>query len=384
MENSTTTTSVTPPKATLTSVTSKELVIRNENRSVLQHSYDLGQNLDQSSSLQLHDNQHNYLSQYQQPLRNFRSQTGLPNPFPEINEHGYNLPLEQTSSAPLYYGAYDSHDVSTIPSLPHSSVSNHQFMHPLPPNALEIEDSFSLSKSSQELSEECDMKDFKISHDSFQKANSYHEERPGKTFNQAKNVMKRPQMINKSVSIQLPGIETFSSSSASPLLISSKIVSNESIPVTLTTASTNNPAITLETPLIGGNLMPIKPTSINSKIPYPVMKEDISFLISNNLETSEPTAGESETHTEGSSVMSNPNSNIQHNTYINTLPQYPCAPSPNDCNTFPILQPTLPINYRPLLENLRPIRRTEEIVRLKNDGGKITIVETTDDPGKSN
>ena len=47
-------------------------------------------------------------------------------------------------------------------------------------------------------------------------------------------------------------------------------------------------------------------------------------------------------------------------------------------------QPILPtsINYQPLLENLRPIKRTEEIVRFQNDGGKIAIIETTDDPGK--
>ena len=39
-------------------------------------------------------------------------------------------------------------------------------------------------------------------------------------------------------------------------------------------------------------------------------------------------------------------------------------------------------NYQPLLENLRPIRRTEEIVRLRNDGGSIAVIETTDDPGR--
>ena len=41
------------------------------------------------------------------------------------------------------------------------------------------------------------------------------------------------------------------------------------------------------------------------------------------------------------------------------------------------------INYQPLLESLRPIKRTEEIVRLKNDGGTIAIIETTDDPGRN-
>ena len=39
-------------------------------------------------------------------------------------------------------------------------------------------------------------------------------------------------------------------------------------------------------------------------------------------------------------------------------------------------------NYQPLLENLRPIRRTEEIVRLRNDGGSIAVIETTDEPGR--
>ena len=112
------------------------------------------------------------------------------------------------------------------------------------------------------------------------------------------------------------------------------------------------------------------------------MKDDMSFLISSNLETTSETNVEKSGMSSDCAVISLPNSNIQPNSYVSSLPQYPHAPSPNMCSAFPILQPPGPINCRPLLENLRPIRRTEEIVRLKNDGGKITIVETTDDPGK--
>ena len=387
MENSslsttTATSPVTPPKATLNSVTSKEqpIVIRNHDQLVLNHSYDLDQNINQVSSLHPEDNQQNQLAVYQQSsqLNNFRSQ---PDGLIEINEHGYSLPLEhQHSSTSLYYGSYDGYDYSTMSSLPHAAGSNISLMPPLPQNTWEINDSLSsLIKSSHELSERNSMTEFKIGQDLFQKAHSnvYHQESPDKTPNQARNLIKRSQTTNENVSIQLPGIETFSSSVPSPLLTSSKMTVSESIPVTISTVAKDSIAINPEIPL-----MDAKQGYFDPKMPFSIMKDDISFLTSNNIKVPDPGLGKSENYTDA--VVSLQNSNMHHSTFVSTLPQYPCLPSPSDCNTLPVLQPHLPINYRPLLENLRPIRRTEEIVRLKNDGGKITIVETTDDPGKSN
>ena len=120
---------------------------------------------------------------------------------------------------------------------------------------------------------------------------------------------------------------------------------------------------------------------------FPIPSPHFPYLISNNLEAHEPELPKSETPNDStasaSSIISGVNSSMIYDIQGSSLPQYPCSPSPSKCTTFSLNQPSLPINYRPLLENLRPIRRTEEIVRLKNDGGKITIVETTDDPGKT-
>ena len=133
--------------------------------------------------------------------------------------------------------------------------------------------------------------------------------------------------------------------------------------------------------------MPLKDIPISSEHPYPMIKEDIPFLISNKQNISMVSNDKKQENSwdrNKASILHTTPPNLIPGNHLSTLPQYPCVPSPTKTSTFSLSQPPpLPINYRPLLENLRPIRRTEEIVRLKNDGGKITIVETTDDPGKS-
>ena len=378
MENSTsTTTSVTPPKPTLASITSKDhsIGIRNEYPAVLHNPYDLGQ----ASNLHaqyLEDNQ------YQESSRNFRLQAELlPEPLLELHEHGYNLPLaEQHSSNGFYYGPCYNHDGSMENSLPPLSVSNPQFIPLMPANAMEVDNDFLISRNHHELREKFGIRDLKLTQDSFQRGveSAYVEKGSEKTLNEVRDSAKVSPSANLNVSVQLPGIETFSSSVSSTLLSSASVIPQESTPL----KGEKLPSlIPLKTTSMNTNGVFHKQTeaSVDSKIPYPVVKEDIPFLISNNLEETEqkcmPTI-------DATTIISGRNSSMIHNSPINALPKYPCTPSPTKCNAYPSVHPPLPINYRPLLENLRPIRRTEEIVRLRNDGGKITIVETTDDPGR--
>jgi hypothetical protein len=381
MENSTlVTTSVTPPKPALTSIASTGL--RNEEYSVLHNPYEIGQT-SESSSQRLQDHQHNPLNQYQESLRSFRIQSGLlSEPLLELNEHGYNLPLEQSSSNHFFYGSCDSsHGVSPAQFLPSPSASNHQFIPVIPGCTLEMDQDFTLNKNRHELSEKFGLKDFKVVPDAFQRGRerSFFGPRFEKSTNLMKDTVSLSSMGDNDVCLQLPGIETFSSPISSPFLASSKVTSQESIPPNLRNIQCEKSTIILENTLLNSS-------PIDSKIPYPLVKEDIPYLISNNLEAHDPDLLKSETPNDSipsaSSIITGVNPSMIYDIQSSSLPQYPCSPSPSKCNTFPLNQPSLPINYRPLLENLRPIRRTEEIVRLKNDGGKITIVETTDDPGK--
>ena len=186
------------------------------------------------------------------------------------------------------------------------------------------------------------------------------------------------------VTLQLPGIETFSSPVSPSFLVSSKFPSQEPILPNIDSPKGEKMPGSYETISVDKSSLPIKDIYINSELPYPIIKEDIPFhkeeipfLKSSNSPASNNKKQEKKVN-KITPLVSGTNQNM---ILGNSLPQYPCTPSPT--KSFPLLHPpTLPINYRPLLENLRPIRRTEEIVRLKNDGGKITIVETTDDPGR--
>lgn len=392
MENSTlVTTSVKPPKPTLTSVASKghSTGIRNEEQSVLHNPYEVGQSSELSSQ-RLQDNEPNQIDQYQEPLRSFRLQTGLlSEPLLELNEHGYNIPLDQSSSNAFFYGSCDSsHDVSTAEFLPPSSASNHHFIPVIPACTMEMEQDFTLNKNGHEFSEKFGLKDFKVVPESLQRGRerSFFGQGFEKDTNHLKDTVHVSSMESKDVSLQLPGIETFSSPISPPILSSSKVTNQESIPSNLGTIQCEKSTIGPENPLLNTNIFNNKPSPIDSKNHYPVVKDDIPYLISNNLEAHDADLQTSETPNDSSasasSVISGVNTSMIQDIHSSSLPQYPCSPSPSKCNTFPLHQLSLPINYRPLLENLRPIRRTEEIVRLKNDGGKITIVETTDDPGK--
>ena len=387
MENSTSTTnaSVSPPKATSTSIDSKEQLIgiQNGNQSVLHNPY----GSEQGSALSPEhpaDARINPLCTYpEQPLRPVREETEtLHEPLLGLNEHGYHLPLGQLNpSSNLYYDTYDCNEGPMLNSISSVSLSTN---HPSTENSsstLETESDFCMAQKYQAIPESLEMRNLKINPSSFNRdyQASWPIEGTDKSFSYPSTASKLSSFSNNDISIQLPGIETFSSSIATPSLnpLKPKLTMQDFVPFDMSAIEGAKSTFSMETTLPGNNdLLPNEQNTIEFKMPYAIEKKDVPFLISNNSHT---TLVENLPKLEPYSIDT-PKIRIPCNN--NPLPQYPCSSSSSKCSTFPLLQAPLPINYQPLLENLRPIRRTEEIVRLKNDGGKITIVETTDDPGK--
>ena len=375
MEISITSTSVTPPKATLTSfASSKDQLtgIGNDSRSVLGQNLGVfGHNID-SEPEHLHDHLNpNQQYPYQEPLRNFRLEPGLPSEaLFDINEHGYTTPLDQTNPNSFYYG-------SSLPGVQDEVIG----MHTLPPvvssryqpistessTSLEMPCLFLPGKRRYETDDKFEMKDSKAIPASLVRGcetTTYRGESESSIIAEMKDTAPSTNaMETVEVTLQLPGIETFSSPVSPTFLSSSKLSTNEpNVP--------NTDSVKGEKSLFSFD----SDSLVNN--PYVVSNEHDIPSISNIDEPND------EVNRNATAVIPLITPNLIPGNQLSTLPQYPCVPSPN--KTFPLSQPPLlPINYRPLLENLRPIRRTEEIVRLKNDGGKITIVETTDDPGKS-
>ena len=388
MENSTSTTnaSVSPPKAASISINSKEQLIgiQNGNQSVLHNPYgpEQGSVLSPEHSA---DAQSNPLCTYpEQPLRTFREETETLNePLLGLNEHGYHLPLGQLNpSSNLYYDTYDCNEGPMLNSMSSATLSTNHLRSENSSSTLETESGFCLAQKCEALPESLEMRSVKIIPSSFNRdyQASWPIEGTDKSFSHPNAASKLSTFSNNDDSIQLPGIETFSSSIATPPLnpLKPKITMQDYVPFDINTIEGARSTFSVETTLpISNSLLPNEQNSIEFKMPYAIEKKDMPFLISNNLL---PPPVENLPKLEPYSIDS-PKIRIPCNN--NPLPQYPGNPSSSKCSTFPLLQAPLPINYQPLLENLRPIRRTEEIVRLKNDGGKITIVETTDDPGKT-
>ena len=390
MENSTTT-SVTPPKAILTSFALKDQSngIGYDSRSVLHHPCELGHNIE-SEHQHLQDNPNpNHLYQYQEPLRNLRLETGLSSePLFELNDHVYNIPLDQTNPSSFYFGSSDPiQEVSSMHTLPPNLVSRPQCISATPSvGALEAPNMFSPNKNRYESDDKFVLRDSKgVPHSFGRDCETLPcNEGTESIAAEAKDGAPGTSMEAVQVTLQLPGIETFSSPVSPSFLVSSKFPSQEPILPNIDSPKGEKMPGSYETISVDKSSLPIKDIYINSELPYPIIKEDIPFhkeeipfLKSSNSPTSNNKKQEKKAN-KITPLVSGTNQNM---ILGNSLPQYPCTPSPT--KSFPLLHPpTLPINYRPLLENLRPIRRTEEIVRLKNDGGKITIVETTDDPGR--
>ena len=394
MENSITSTSVSPPKATLTSfASSKDQLtgIGNDSRSVLNNLGDLDQNLESGAQ---HVQDHlspNHLYQHSETLRNLRFDTGLSSqPLFDLNEHGYNVPLDQTNPNSFYYGSgvpVVQDEVRSMHTISPSLSSRYQPISAAGSTSLEMQSSFQEEKRRYETDNNFGMRDSKTMPMSLERGcetlalNAENEIIAA----EIKDTVPGTTMETVEVTLQLPGIETFSSSVSPSFLAPSKLPTLEPILPNIDCIKGEKTSFSFdETSLINKDSMPLKDIPISSELPYPMIKDDMPFLISNKQNISNDMKQETSWDRNKAPILQATPPNLIPGNQLSTLPQYPCVPSPTKTSTFSLSQPPpLPINYRPLLENLRPIRRTEEIVRLKNDGGKITIVETTDDPGKS-